>query len=163
MSSPSTSPAPYCGGAMALRSPLRTGFTLKIPAGAIDAEYLGVYIEEMPPSDIVVPESSEFIVGSHAGDFAFTDNSGDPIPGFNTKCAGPHLPADHPGRPRYGRWWYRRCPRRARGAGRGVLPPSAGQRSRRDDDVRERRSLFNLLCGSCRGAVKANACANSNR
>ena len=72
------------GDGASITSP--NGLTLKIPAGAIDAEYLGVYIEEMPPSDIVVPESSEFIVGSHAGDFAFTDNSGDPIPGFHTNA-----------------------------------------------------------------------------
>ena len=72
------------GDGASITSP--NGLTLKIPAGAIDAEYLGVYIEEMPPSDIVVPESSEFIVGSHAGDFAFTDNAGDPIPGFHTNA-----------------------------------------------------------------------------
>ena len=72
------------GDGASITSP--NGLTLKIPAGAIDAEYLGVYIEEMPPSDIVAPESSEFIVGSHAGDFAFTDNAGDPMPGFHTNA-----------------------------------------------------------------------------
>ncbi len=72
------------GDGASITSP--NGLTLKIPAGAIDAEYLGVYIEEMPPSDIVAPESSEFIVGSHAGDFTFTDNAGDPIPGFHTNA-----------------------------------------------------------------------------
>ena len=63
-----------------------SGLTLKVPAGAIDEDYLGVYIEEVSPSDIVVPEISGFIVGSHAGDFAFTDNAGDPIPGFHTNA-----------------------------------------------------------------------------
>ena len=72
------------GDGASITSP--NGLTLKIPAGAIDAEFLGVYIEEMAPSEIVVPESSEFIVGSHAGDFAFTDNAGDPIPGFHTNA-----------------------------------------------------------------------------
>ena len=72
------------GDGASITSP--NGLTLKIPAGAIDAEYLGVYIEEMPPSDIVAPESSEFIVGSHAGNFAFTDNAGDPMPGFHTNA-----------------------------------------------------------------------------
>ena len=72
------------GDGASITSP--SGFTMQVPTGATDAEFLGVYIEEMPPSDIVVPESSEFIVGSHAGDFAFTDNSGDPIPGFNTNA-----------------------------------------------------------------------------
>ena len=72
------------GDGASITSP--NGLTLKVPAGAIDAEYLGVYIEEMAPSEIVVPESSEFIVGSHAGDFAFTDNAGDPIPGFHTNA-----------------------------------------------------------------------------
>ena len=62
------------------------GLAMQVPAGAIDADYLGVYIEEMAPSDIVVPESSEFMVGSHAGDFAFTDNAGDPMPGFHTNA-----------------------------------------------------------------------------
>ena len=63
-----------------------SGLTLKVPTGAIDEDYLGVYIEEVSPSDIVVPEISGFIVGSHAGDFAFTDNAGDPIPGFHTNA-----------------------------------------------------------------------------
>ena len=72
------------GDGASITSP--SGFTMQVPTGAIDAEFLGVYIEEMPPSDIVVPESSEFIVGSHAGDFAFTDNAGDPIPGFHTNA-----------------------------------------------------------------------------
>ena len=72
------------GDGASITSP--NGLTLKIPAGAIDAEYLGVYIEEMAPSEIVVPESSEFIVGSHAGDFTFTDNAGDPMPGFHTNA-----------------------------------------------------------------------------
>ena len=72
------------GDGASITSP--SGFTMQVPTGATDAEFLGVYIEEVSPSDIVVPESSEFIVGSHAGDFAFTDNSGDPIPGFNTNA-----------------------------------------------------------------------------
>ena len=70
------------GDGASITSP--SGLTMEVPTGAIDAEFLGVYIEEMPPWDIVVPESSEFIAGSHAGDFAFTDNAGDPIPGFHT-------------------------------------------------------------------------------
>ena len=72
------------GDGASITSP--SGFTMQVPTGATDAEFLGVYIEEMPPSDIVVPESSEFVVGSHAGDFTFTDNAGDPIPGFHTNA-----------------------------------------------------------------------------
>ena len=60
------------------------GLTMEIPAGAIDDDYLGAYIEELSPSDIVLPEGSMFTVGSHAGDFVFTDLAGDPIPGFRT-------------------------------------------------------------------------------
>ena len=70
------------GDGASITSP--SGLTMEVPTGAIDEDYLGVYIEEVSPSDIVVPESSEFIAGSHAGDFAFTDNAGDPIPGFHT-------------------------------------------------------------------------------
>ena len=61
-----------------------SGLTMEIPAGAIDEDYLGAYIEELSPSDIVVPEGSMFVVGSHAGNFVFTDLAGDPIPGFRT-------------------------------------------------------------------------------
>ena len=60
------------------------GLTMEIPAGAIDEDYLGAYIEEVSPSDIVVPEGLMFTVGSHAGNFVFTDLAGDPLPGFRT-------------------------------------------------------------------------------
>ena len=61
-----------------------SGLTMEIPAGAIDEDYLGAYIEEVSPSDIVVPEGLMFTVGSHAGNFVFTDLAGDPLPGFRT-------------------------------------------------------------------------------
>ena len=60
------------------------GLTMYVPPDAIDDDYLGVYIEELSPSDIVVPEGSMFTVGIHAGNFVFTDLAGDPIPGFRT-------------------------------------------------------------------------------
>ena len=60
------------------------GLTMYVPPDAIDDDYLGAYIEELSPSDIVVPEGSMFTVGSHAGNFVFTDLAGDPIPGFRT-------------------------------------------------------------------------------
>ena len=61
-----------------------TGLTMEIPVGAIDAEYVGAYIKESHPSEIGVPEGSRFIAGSYAGDFVFTDITGEPIPGFRT-------------------------------------------------------------------------------
>ena len=60
------------------------GLTMYVPPDAIDDDYLGAYIEELSPSDIVVPEGSMFTVGIHAGNFVFTDLAGDPIPGFRT-------------------------------------------------------------------------------
>ena len=60
------------------------GLTMYVPPDAIDDDYLGAYIEELSPSDIVVPEGSMFTVGSHAGNFVFTDLAGDPLPGFRT-------------------------------------------------------------------------------
>ena len=60
------------------------GLTMEIPAGAIDDYYLGAYIEDLASSEIDVPEGSDFIVGSHAGNFGFTDMAGNPIPGFRT-------------------------------------------------------------------------------
>ena len=62
------------------------GCTMQIPQGAIDDDYLGVYIDEVSPSDIVVPQGSGFITGSHAGDFAFTDDAGHSMPGFRTNA-----------------------------------------------------------------------------
>ncbi len=61
-----------------------TGLTMEIPVGAIDADYIGAYIKESHPSKIGVPEGSRFIVGSYAGDFVFTDITGEPVPGFRT-------------------------------------------------------------------------------
>ena len=72
------------GDGASITSP--SGFTMQVPTGAIDAEFLGVYIQEVSPADIVVTENPGLIVGSHAGDFAFTDNAGDPIPGFHTNA-----------------------------------------------------------------------------
>ncbi len=60
------------------------GLTMEIPAGAIDDYYLGAYIEDLASSEVDVPEDSDFIVGSHAGNFVFTDVAGNPIPGFRT-------------------------------------------------------------------------------
>ena len=59
---------------------------MDVPPGAIHEDYLGAYIEELSPSDVVVPEGSEFAVGSHAGNFMFTDLEGDPLPGFRTNA-----------------------------------------------------------------------------
>ena len=36
---------------------------------------------------MVVPENRDFAVGSYAGDFSFTDDAGNPIPGFRTGTA----------------------------------------------------------------------------
>ena len=62
------------------------GFTMDVPPGAIHEDYLGAYIEELSPSDVVVPEGSVIAVGSHAGNFMFTDLEGDPLPGFRTNA-----------------------------------------------------------------------------
>ena len=62
----------------------RNGLTMTVPPGAIEDEYLGAYVEELSPSSIEPPASAMFEVGSHAGNFAFTDLAGDPIPGFRT-------------------------------------------------------------------------------
>ena len=72
------------GDGASITSP--SGFTMQVPTGAIDDDYLGVYIEEMPQLDIVMPENPGFMVGSHAGDFAFTDYAGDPMTGFHTNA-----------------------------------------------------------------------------
>ena len=62
------------------------GLMIEVPAGAIDADFLGVYIRELSARDIVMPENPGFIVGSHAGDFTFTDDAGEPLPGFHTNA-----------------------------------------------------------------------------
>ena len=63
------------------------GLVMDIPPGAIGDDYLGAYIEELPASHIDVVADAGFTVGNHAGNFAFTDLEGEPIPGFRT-----HLP-----------------------------------------------------------------------
>ena len=60
------------------------GLTMNVPPGAIEDDYLGAYIEELPPSSIDVPATAMIEVGSHAGNFAFTDLAGEPIPDFRT-------------------------------------------------------------------------------
>ena len=64
-----------------------SGLTMEVPAGAIEADFLGVFIREMSMVDVVVPENRGFAVGSYAGDFSFTDDAGNPIPGFRTGTA----------------------------------------------------------------------------
>ena len=61
------------------------GLKMQVPAGAIDADFLGVYVREVPVTDIVLPGNSGFTVGSRAGDFSFVDDAGDPMPGFHTQ------------------------------------------------------------------------------
>ena len=63
-----------------------SGFTMQVPDGAIDSDFLGAYIREVSPSDIVVPQGSGFTVGSIGADFVFTDNAGEPITGFHTNA-----------------------------------------------------------------------------
>ena len=60
------------------------GLTMNVPPGAIEDDYLGAYVEELSPSSIKPPETAMLEVGSHAGNFVFTDLAGDPIPGFRT-------------------------------------------------------------------------------
>lgn len=60
------------------------GLTMNVPPGAIEDDYLGAYIEELTPSSIEPPATAMLNVGSHAGNFVFTDLAGDPIPDFRT-------------------------------------------------------------------------------
>ena len=62
----------------------RNGLTMNVPPDAIEDDYLGAYIEELSPSSIEAPATVMFKVGSHAGNFSFTDLAGEPIPGFRT-------------------------------------------------------------------------------
>ena len=62
------------------------GLTMEVPAGAIGADFLGAFIRDMATEDFVVPENPEFAVGSYAGDFSFTDDAGNPVPGFRTRA-----------------------------------------------------------------------------
>lgn len=61
------------------------GLSMNIPPGAIDDDFLGAYVEEVSPSEIDVPAGAAFTIGSHAGNFVFTDLEGDPMPGFRTR------------------------------------------------------------------------------
>ena len=69
-------------GGASIMSP--NGLTMNVPPGAIEDDYLGAYIDELSPSSIEAPATAKIQVGSHAGDFAFTDLAGDPIPDFRT-------------------------------------------------------------------------------
>ena len=62
------------------------GLTMEVPAGAIGSDFLGVFIREVSTADLVLPGHPGFAVGSHAGDFSFTDDDGDPMPGFRTRA-----------------------------------------------------------------------------
>ncbi len=61
------------------------GLTMHVPAGAIEADFLGVYVREVPPADITLPGNTGITVGSYAGDFSFMDGAGDALPGFRTQ------------------------------------------------------------------------------
>ena len=63
----------------------RNGLTMIVPPGAVEDDYLGAYIEDLSPSSIEAPATAMFKVGSHAGNFVFTNLTGDPIPGFRTR------------------------------------------------------------------------------
>ncbi len=61
------------------------GLTMHVPAGAIAADYLGVYVREVFPADIILPGNPGFTVGSYAGEFSFMNGDGDPMPGFRAQ------------------------------------------------------------------------------
>ena len=63
-----------------------SGLTMDVPAGAIGADFLGVFIRDLPTVDLAMPEDPVFAVGSYAGDFSFTDDAGRPMPGFRTRA-----------------------------------------------------------------------------
>ena len=60
------------------------GLTMEVPAGAIGADFLGVFIRDLSTADLVMTGDPGFAVGSYAGDFSFTDDAGNLIPGFRT-------------------------------------------------------------------------------
>ena len=60
------------------------GLTMAVPAGAIGSDFLGVIIRDISAMDVAEPGNPGFTVGSHAGDFSFTDSAGLPLPGFRT-------------------------------------------------------------------------------
>ena len=154
-------PYPAAEGA-SITSP--NGLTMYVPPDAIYDDYLGAYIEELSPSDIVVPEGSMFTVGIHAGNFSIHRPRGRPNTGFSHERTGTHLPTNHAGRPRYGRRRNRRDPCCA--PGRGMVSfihhPA-------DNDVSNmttcanRRSIFALLCRPYDRATYAYAYALSHR